>query len=155
MKDAMKKHKINHDDWIVVCDGRKALILRNAGDEKYPNLKTLEVREHDDLPTHAIGTERAGRVHSAAVTGQAARSAVEQTDWHDAAERTFLKALAERLDKAVVAGEAHAIHVVAPPRALGVLRQAYSPALRGKLRGEFEHEYVKLPLDEIERRLFA
>ncbi len=151
----MKKQKINHEDWIVVCDGRKALILRNAGDEKYPNLKTLEVREHDDLPTHSLGTERPGRVHSAAATGQTARSAVEQTDWHDAAERTFLKSLAERLDKAVVTGEVHAIYIVAPPRALGVLRQAYSPALRGKLIGELDHDYVKLPMDQIERRLFA
>jgi protein required for attachment to host cells len=151
----MKKQKINHDDWIVVCDGRKALILRNAGDELYPNLKMVEVHEHDDAQTSALGADRPGRVHTAAATGQTARSAVEQTDWHDAAERTFLKALAVRLDKAVVAGEAHAIHVVAPPRALGVLRQAYSPTLRGKLRGEFEHEYVKLPVDEIERRLFA
>ena len=151
----MKKQKINHEDWVVVCDGRKALILRNAGDELYPNLKMVEVHEHDDAQTRMLGTDRPGRVHSAAASGQAARSAVEQTDWHDASERTFLKALAERLDKAVVAGEAHAIHIVAPPRALGVLRQAYSPALRGKLRGEFEHEYVKLPVDEIERRLFA
>jgi protein required for attachment to host cells len=151
----MKKHKINHGDWVVVCDGRKALILQNAGDELYPNLKMLEVREHDDARTSALGAERPGRVHSAAVTGQAARSAVEQTDWHDAAERTFLRELAARLDKAVVAGKAHAIHVVAPPRALGVLRQAYSPALRGKLHSELEHEYVKLPVDEIERRLFT
>lgn len=151
----MKKHKINHDDWVVVCDGRKALILRNAGDEKYPNLKTLEVHEHDDPPTHELGTERPGRVHSAAATGQAARSAVEQTDWHDEAERAFLKDLAKRLDAAVMSGKTNALYIVAPPRALGVLRQAYSPAVRGKLRGEIDHDYVKLPISEIERRLFA
>jgi protein required for attachment to host cells len=151
----MKKHKIKHGDWVVVCDGRKALILSNAGDELYPNLKMVEVHEHDDPPTHAIGTERPGRVHSAAASGQAARSAVEQTDWHDAAERAFLKDLAKRLDAAAVSGKTTALYIVAPPRALGMIRQAYSPALKHKLLGEIEHDYVKLPVDEIERRLFA
>lgn len=151
----MKTLKIKHGDWVVVCDGRKALILTNAGDELYPNLKTLEVREHDDPPTHALGTDRPGRVHSAAATGRAARSAVEQTDWHDASERAFLKDLAKHLDAAVTSGKTNALYITAPPRALGVLRQAYSPAVRHKLLGEIEHDYVKLPVDEIERRLFA
>ncbi len=149
------KLKITNGDWVVVCDGRKALILRNAGDELYPNLKTLEVHEHEDLPTHAIGAERPGRVHNSAATRKAARSAVEQTDWHDASERAFLKGLAERLDAAVMSGKTSALYIIAPPRALGILRQAYSPAVRHKLLGEIEHDYVKFPVDEIERRLFA
>lgn len=151
----MKKLKIKHGDWVVVCDGRKALVLMNAGDELYPNLKMVEVHEHPDPPTHAIGTERPGRVHSAGSTGQAARSAVEQTDWHDASERAFLKDLAGRLDAAATSGKTDALYIVAPPRALGVLRQAYSATVRHKLLGEIEHDYVKLPVAEIERRLFA
>ena len=30
----MKKAVIRQGDWVVVCDGRKALILENQGDEK-------------------------------------------------------------------------------------------------------------------------
>ena len=33
---------IHKGDWVVVCDGAKALVLENAGDAKFPNLKTLE-----------------------------------------------------------------------------------------------------------------
>jgi protein required for attachment to host cells len=94
-------------------------------------------------------------VHSAAVAGQAARSTVEQTDWHDEAERAFLKELAKRLDAAAASNETKAIVIVAPPRALGMLRPAYTPALRRKLREEIEHDYVKLPVADIERRLFS
>jgi protein required for attachment to host cells len=32
-----------HDAMIFVGDGRKALFLRNDGDEKFPNLKTEQV----------------------------------------------------------------------------------------------------------------
>jgi protein required for attachment to host cells len=44
---------------------------------------------------------------------------------------------------------------VAPPRALGVLREAYSARLRGVLHGELDRDLVKLPVAEIEKHLAA
>ena len=43
---------IQSGEWVVVCDGAKALVLENVGDTKFPNLKTVEVFEQDDKPTH-------------------------------------------------------------------------------------------------------
>ena len=82
----MNKIKIGTGDWIVVCDGRKALILENRGDRVFPDLHTREVHEEPDLSTHAQGSDAPGRVHHS--TGSA-RSSIEQTDWHDESERTF------------------------------------------------------------------
>ena len=147
----MAKRKIKKGGWGVVCDGRKAMILENTGDEVFPNLKTKEVREHEDAQTRAQGTDAPGRVHSSVGT---ARSAVEQTDWHDIAERTFLHGLADRLNSAIRAGETGALFIIAPPRALGVLRKAFSQTVSKKVCGEIEHDYVKLPVSEIERRVF-
>ena len=59
----MNKIKIGTGDWIVVCDGRKALILENRGDRMFPNLHTREVREQPDPSTHALGSDAPGRVH--------------------------------------------------------------------------------------------
>lgn len=84
-----------------MCDGRKALILENLGDEMFPNLHTREAREQANPSTAAQGTDASGRLH-ASVGG--ARSSAEQTDWHDEAERTFLRSLAERLGTALSAG---------------------------------------------------
>ena len=56
----MQKLKIRQGDWVVVCDGKKALVLENAGDEKFLNLKTKEVHEHPDPKTHELGTRCAG-----------------------------------------------------------------------------------------------
>ena len=108
--------------WVVVCDGGKALILENSGSPAAVKLDTREVREHADAPTHQQGTDRPGRVHQSFGN---ARSAVEQTDWHDEAERVFLESLARRLDAAIAAGETSDLIIVAAPRALGMLRPAY------------------------------
>jgi protein required for attachment to host cells len=53
----MQKLKIRQGDWVVVCDGRKALVLENAGDEKFLNLGTREVYQHPDPKTHELGTD--------------------------------------------------------------------------------------------------
>ena len=33
----MSKLLIQQGEWVVVCDGAKALVLENAGDAKFPN----------------------------------------------------------------------------------------------------------------------
>ena len=57
----MQKLKIEQGDWIVVCDGKKALVMENVGDEKFLNLKTREVFEHSDPKTREMGTDAPGR----------------------------------------------------------------------------------------------
>lgn len=136
--------------WVVVCDGRKALILENSGSPAAVKLDTRKVLEHADAPTHEQGTDRPGRVHQ---SFGYARSAVEQTDWHDEAERAFLESLARQLDAAIAAGETGDLIIIAAPRALGMLRAAYSPAIRQALRGEIDKDYVKVPIREIEKHL--
>jgi len=59
---------------------------------------------------------------------------MEQTDWHTQEEEKFLRKVADRLDAAVNAGQAKSLILVAPPRALGVLRQTYSHTLRAAVR---------------------
>lgn len=142
--------KIDSGGWVVVCDGGKALVLQNAGSRNAPSLKTKEVYEHADAKTSELGTDRPGRAHSSVGHG---RSAMEQTDWHDQEEQKFLVKLAARLDKAVLGGETPSLIVVAPPRAIGVLRRAYTSHVRQAIRAEVEKDYVKMPLDEIERHL--
>jgi len=143
---------IHRDEWVVVCDGAKALVLQNTGDAKFPNLKTVAVYEQKDLATHELGTDAPGRTHSSVGSG---RSAVSQTDWHDQAEQAFLARLAQYLDAAVTAGKAKSIILVAPPRALGMIRPSYTSGLRSALRAEVDKDLVKLPIYEIEKHLTA
>ena len=148
----MSKLKIRQGDWVVVCDGRKALVLENAGDDKFLNLKTREVFDHPDPKTHELGTDAPGRSFSSVGHG---RSAMEQTDWHTQEEERFLRKLAEHLDAEVKAGRAKSIVIVAPPRALGVLRPAYSHDLKKAMRTEIDKDLVRMPVHEIEKYLAA
>ena len=143
---------IREGEWVVVCDGAKALVLQNAGDAKFPNLKTIEVFEQKDLATREQGTDKPGRVHASTGT---IRSSVGQTDWHDQSEQQFLVKLAHHLDAAISAGKAKSVILIAPPRALGMLRPAYSHALKGALRAELDKDFVRMPVHEIEKHLAA
>jgi protein required for attachment to host cells len=148
----MAKMKIAEGAWVVVCDGAKALVLENAGDEKFPNLRAREVFEEPHAPTHEQGTDAPGRAHSSVGHG---RSAMEQTDWHEQAERQFLGKLMAQLDAAVTAGQVKSLIMIAPPRALGVIRQSYSPQVRGVVQREVDKDLVKMPVYEIEKYLTA
>src|SRR5262249_5125814 len=108
----MGKLKIREGDWVVVCDGKKALVLENVGDEKFPNLKTKQVYEHADPKTHELGTDAPGRSFSSVGSG---RSAMEQTDWHEQEEQRFLLKLLGHLEAAVNAGATKSLILVAPP----------------------------------------
>jgi protein required for attachment to host cells len=152
MTNAMTALRIRSGDWVVVCDGAKALILQNDGDAISPNLKTMEVHQQADPKTSELGTDAPGR--SSGSVGSR-RSAMEQTDWHDQAEHQFLTELAKRLDAALAAGETTSLIVVAPPRALGILRQSYSTRVRNAVRAEIDKDYVRMPVHEIEKHLAA
>jgi len=141
---------IRHGEWVVVCDGAKALVLKNDGDIRAPNLKTVQVFEQKDLATHVIGTDAPGRTFNSVGS---ARSAVEQTDWHDQAERAFLTQLAQHLEEALASGKTKSLIIVASPRALGMIRPAYSQAVTGAVRIEVDKDLVKMPVHEIEKRL--
>jgi protein required for attachment to host cells len=143
---------VRRGDWVVVCDGKKALVLENVGDTKVVSLKTREIHEQPDRKTSEQGTDKPGRSVNSI---DSRRSAMEQTDWHDQEEERFLQRLASRLDAEVNAGNAKSVIIVAPPRALGVLRQAYSQNLRNALRAEIDKDLVRMPVDEIEKRLAA
>ena len=148
----MAKLRIKSGDWVVVCDGAKALILENVGDSVFPNLRTKEVHTQPGQSAREQGSDEPGRVFQSVGS---MRSAVEQTDWHEQSEHQFLDALAGRLDAALNAGEAKTLVIVAAPRALGILRRAYSPQVRDAIRAEIHKDYVRLPLHEIEKHLAA
>jgi protein required for attachment to host cells len=141
---------IRNGDWIVVCDGRKALFTVNAGDAQYLNLKVVEERESPSPATREQGSDRPGRTHQSVGP---ARSSVGQTDWHDQDEREFVRSVADRINKAVQGGEVKGLVIVAPPRALGVLKPLLSTAANGVLNGSLDKDYAHMPVFEIEKRL--
>lgn len=137
---------------ILVCDGAKALLFENAGDAQAIQLKALDVSVEPHPPTRMMGADRPTRVYDSM---DGSRSGTEQTNWHDEAESAFLARVAKVLDRAVSELKPPHVAVVAPPRALGILRQEMAEATRAALSAEIGKDLVKHPVPEIESQLAA
>jgi protein required for attachment to host cells len=151
-RSKMESVKIPRNTWVVVCDGAKALILRNDGDADLLNLIAVDVTFEVHPPTREQGSDRQGRVYQSQGT---ARSAVEDTDWHSEAERSFLVKVAEWLNSSIQDHSIKRLVLVAPPRALGILRGHLLPFARAKIIAEIDKDLVKFPIPEIEKHLAA
>jgi protein required for attachment to host cells len=135
------KINIPHDAIVFVGDGRKALFLRNDGDEKFPNLRTEQVFVDQNPLTRDQGSERPGRLFAGA-SAKDKRSAIEPTDWHEIEEHRFVR---ERKVKAAI--------VAAPPRTLADLRNAFHDDVKARIVAEVGKDFTKHPLYEIEKHL--
>lgn len=142
---------IPHKTWVLVGDGRKALVLCNEGDARLPNLRATTVFKGQDTPsTSQLGTDAPGRV---VANAGGSHSAVEQTDWHDIAERQFAQVVAATLCEQERSGSFASIIVVAPPRTLASLREEFTAPLKAKIIAEVDKDLTRHPIPEIERIL--
>jgi protein required for attachment to host cells len=143
---------IAHDAWILVGDGRKALMLRNAGTPQRPSFQVLRVLQDERNPhTSEHGTERPGRVknHGAA----ASRHALDQTDWHEIAEERFAASVAASLNAAARERQFEQLVLVAPPAALASLRKELDAHAQSRIVAEVPKDLTKHPVPEIARVL--
>jgi protein required for attachment to host cells len=141
--------KLAHDTIILVVDGARMLLLRNHGDTVYPDLRVVEHRQIEipqnrDLLSDAPGLDM--------TRGHPGRSTLNEGDPHQAFEDQFVAAAADAL--AGLAGDgASDIVVVAPPRALGVLRRHYAASVKPRIMRELDKDLTGHPVDAITRLL--
>ncbi|MGH6923247.1 MAG: host attachment protein [Propylenella sp.] len=145
--------KIERDAWVLVADGRKALITQNEGSPFEPKLAVRRVLEAaPNPPTREQGTDRPGRSHDSTSPG---RSAVQQTDWHARAETEFAKTVAEALGRLCQAEDVRRLVLIAAPRTLADLRAALPPAVKNRTVSEVGKDLTNHPITEVEKILAA
>ena len=152
--------KLEHGAWVVVADGEKVLLLQNAGDGAYPDLRVVEHERSETPSAREMSSDRAGRRQDAGrqVSGGVrawGRSAMEETDWHRVAEARFAEHVAALLRERAAAGCFRHLVVVADPRTLGALRAAYGDALASVVVTEIDKDLTNLPLDGIAEAITA
>ncbi len=147
----MERLAIPHNALVLVGDGQKALFLRNAGDEKFPNLTTERAFGESNPPTREQGTDRPGRAFKRAATNR--HASVEMTDWHEVEKQHFADHVASVLEQRVRAGNIKAIVIVAPPRTLAELRSVIHADVKNRVIAEIDKDLTKHPVWEIEKHL--
>ncbi len=142
--------RIPHDAWVIVCDGRKAMFLRNDGSPAQPRFEVEKVIEASANPPSARqGADRPGRIQNAV----GPTSATEETDWHKLAETKFARETADALKRPNPSGRPRDFVLVAPPRILAVLRQHLDGESHGRILAEVDKDLTKHPIRQIERLL--
>ena len=132
---------------VLVADGAKATVYRNAGDAQAPDLKLERSYSQDNPPTRDQGVDKPGRINDS--LGR--RSAMETPDWHRLAEDRFIQRLAADMAADLAAGAYEKLVVVAPPIALGTLRKAMSAALLAAVECEIGKDLTRHPVADIEK----
>ncbi len=144
--------RLEHDMFVVVADGEKALFLRNEGDALYPNLEVVREIREENPPTREQGSDRPGRFNDGPSVH---RSAVADTDWHRAQKEKFADDIADRLYRLAHRGDFDKLVIVAPPLVLGEMRRKLHKEVSDRIVGEVPKTLTNHPVYEIEKLLMA
>ncbi|MFL6733968.1 MAG: host attachment family protein, partial [Sphingomicrobium sp.] len=139
---------------VLVVDGRKMLFFRNHGDENLIDLRTEAHDEREDaydrdLKTDAPGNAAAGMKGG----GDTQRPAYSETDFHQLGEDNWVKDAAEELRKRALRNDFEALAIIAPPKALGVLRKELHKEVERRVVLTLNKEMSGRPIPDIEELL--
>jgi protein required for attachment to host cells len=132
---------------VLVTDGRKLLFLRNHGDENQIDLRTESHDQREDRKDSEIKTDAAGSSKQSFGFG---RPALGETDFHQQDEDRWVKEAADELKKRALRQDFEALAIVAPPRALGVLRKELHKEVERRIVATFNKEMTDRPIPDIE-----
>jgi protein required for attachment to host cells len=140
-----------HNALVLVADGRKMLFFRNHGDENQIDLRT---EAHDarryQRKDRDIKTDAPGTVKQSFGFG---RSTYEEPDFQQQEEDRWIKDAADELKARVMRGDFDALAVVAPPKALGVLKKCLHKEVERRIVCTSNKEMSGRPVPDIEALL--
>ena len=118
--------------WIVIADGARARVLENNGPGKGIDARPDLVFEGDTASSSEIMADKPGRTFDS--IGNARHAMEPPTDPHESLKARFLKHVTTALEARIT--DYDRLILVAPPKALGMLRKALPPAIADKLHSE-------------------
>lgn len=147
--------RIPKDHLIVVCDARKALMLKNIGAVAQPELEIVGHFETEDRGEKLIDSDRPGRrgdggAHAAS---GGPRSAMETRDVSEILASSFANSLAGHLSRLHRKSPIGRIIAVAPPSFLGLLRKELHAELKSVPTSEIAKHLTELPVSALQKAL--
>ena len=140
---------------VLVIDGRKMLFFRNHGDANQIDLRTETHDERQDRKDRDIKTDAPGTAAAGATGADTHRPAYSETDFHQQEEDLWVKDAAEELKKRALRNDFDALAIVAPPKALGVLRKELHKEVEKRIVCTINKEMSGRPIPDIEQLLVS
>ena len=137
-----------HNALVLVADGRKMLFFRNHGDENQIDLRTEShdarryQRKDREIKTDAPGTTKQSLGYG--------RSTYEEADFQQQEEDRWIKDAADELKGRVFRNDFEALAIVAPPKALGVLKKSLHKEVEKRIVCTVNKEMSGRPIPDIE-----
>ena len=136
-----------HNALVLVADGRKMLFFRNHGDENHMDLRTeahdrRENRKDRELRTDAPGVARQSFGSNFPT--------MEETDFQQQEEDRWIRDAADELKRRVLRNDFGALAIVAPPKALGVLKKCLHKEVQKRILCTVNKEMSGRPIPDIE-----
>nr|WP_294170600.1 host attachment family protein [uncultured Sphingomonas sp.] len=133
---------------VLVIDGRKMLFFRNEGDENQIDLRTEAHDERDDADyNREIRRDAQG---TAATSSGMGRPSMEETDFKQQDEDNWVKVAAENLRMRALKNDFQHLCIIAPPKALGVLRKELHKEVEKRIVCSINKEMSGRPIPDIE-----
>jgi len=139
-----------HNALVLVADGRKMLFFRNHGDEDQIDLRTEAHDARDERKDREIKTDAPGVVQQSFGSG---RSTYEEADFQQQEEDRWIKDAADELKERALRNDFDALAIVAPPKALGVLRKCLHKEVEKRVVCTINKEMSGRPVPDIEALL--
>jgi protein required for attachment to host cells len=139
-----------HNALVLVADGRKMLFFRNHGDESQIDLRTEAHGARDQRKDRDIKTDAPGTVKQSFGFGH---STYEEPDFQQQEEDRWIKDAAEELKARVLRNDFDALAIVAPPKALGVLKKSLHGEVEKRVVCTVNKEMSGRPIPDIEALL--
>lgn len=139
-----------HRALVLVADGTKVLFLRNHGDQNHIDLRTESHDAREDRKDSEIKTDAPGTQSPRVGIG---RDTMEETDFHQQEEDRWVKDAADELKKRALRNDFDALAVIAPPKALGVLKKSLHKEVQKRILLTINKEMTDRPIPDIEELL--
>lgn len=139
-----------HRALVLVADGTKVLFLRNHGDQNQIDLRTESHDARKDRKDSEIKTDAPGSSKQSFGSG---RPTMEEPDFHQQEEDRWVKEAADELKKRALRNDFDALAVIAPPKALGVLKKALHKEVQKRIVISINKEMTDRPIPDIEELL--
>ena len=139
-----------HNALVLVADGTKCLFLRNHGDQNQIDLRTEAHDQREDRKDREIKTDAPGTTKQSAGYG---RSTYEEPDFQQQEEDRWIKDAADDLKARVLRNDFDSLAIVAPPKALGILKKSLHKEVEKRIVCTVNKEMSGRPIPDIEALL--
>jgi len=137
--------------WILIADGARARLFVNEGPGSGLMPAIDEDLIWDNRPSREIASDRSGQTFDSG--GQGRHGMEPPTDPHRHEQRAFTQKVARLLEDNRKQDSFDRLIIVAPPKALGDLREALSVGVSERVTGELSKDLTKVPVHSLSGHL--